>query len=342
MSDDHSLGAARPLLVQGDHAPWFRARALGGSSDFAFHTTAGRLIVLLFMGSAERQSAAAALEQVRRHRSLFDDENASFFGVSTDLQDEQRGRIVPAVPGIRFFMDEDGSVSRLYGALAGSEYRPHWLLLEPTLQVAAALPISRGEELFALLQQRLAMVQPADAWAPVLQVPGVLGGDLCRELINGYETHGGQISGFMREQDGRTVLVEDDGHKQRRDWKITDPRLRSVINARVLRVLAPAIERSFQFSATRIERHIVACYEAGAGHFKPHRDNTTKGTAHRRFAVTINLNDDYEGGDLRFPEFGQRTYRAPPWRRDRLLLLLIARGDAGDPGQPLRDPALFV
>jgi len=28
--------------------------------------------------------------------------------------------------------------------------------------------------------------------------------------------------------------------------------------------------------------------------------------------VTINLNaGDYEGGDLRFPEFGQRTYRAP-------------------------------
>ena len=47
------------------------------------------------------------------------------------------------------------------------------------------------------------------------------------------------------------------------------------------------------------------------GHFRPHRDNTTKGTAHRRFAVTINLNaDEYEGGDLCFPEFGPRTYRA--------------------------------
>jgi predicted 2-oxoglutarate/Fe(II)-dependent dioxygenase YbiX len=57
---------------------------------------------------------------------------------------------------------------------------------------------------------------------------------------------------------------------------------------------------------------MVACYEASAGHFKPHRDNTTKGTAHRRFAVTINLNaGEYEGGDLRFPEFGNRTYRAP-------------------------------
>jgi predicted 2-oxoglutarate/Fe(II)-dependent dioxygenase YbiX len=57
----------------------------------------------------------------------------------------------------------------------------------------------------------------------------------------------------------------------------------------------------------------VACYEAQTGgHFRPHRDNTTKGTAHRRFAVTINLNaEEYEGGDLMFPEFGRRTYRAP-------------------------------
>lgn len=27
--------------------------------------------------------------------------------------------------------------------------------------------------------------------------------------------------------------------------------------------------------------------------------------------MTINLNEDFEGGDLRFPEFGPRTYRAP-------------------------------
>jgi predicted 2-oxoglutarate/Fe(II)-dependent dioxygenase YbiX len=69
---------------------------------------------------------------------------------------------------------------------------------------------------------------------------------------------------------------------------------------------------AFQFEATRVERYIVACYEAEhRGHFNPHRDNTTKGTAHRKFAVTINLNsEEYEGGNLRFPEFGDRTYRA--------------------------------
>ena len=30
------------------------------------------------------------------------------------------------------------------------------------------------------------------------------------------------------------------------------------------------------------------------------------------FACTMNLNaEDYEGGDLRFPEYGRQTYRAP-------------------------------
>ncbi len=32
---------------------------------------------------------------------------------------------------------------------------------------------------------------------------------------------------------------------------------------------------------------------------------------HRRFAASINLNSDYEGCDLIFPEFGRRIYRAP-------------------------------
>ena len=41
-----------------------------------------------------------------------------------------------------------------------------------------------------------------------------------------------------------------------------------------------------------------------------HRDNTTKGTSHRRFAVTINLNAaEYEGGELWFPEYGKRLYK---------------------------------
>ena len=72
------------------------------------------------------------------------------------------------------------------------------------------------------------------------------------------------------------------------------------------------MRKAFQFSPTRIERYIVARYDgAEGGHFRAHRDNTTPGTAHRRFAVTINLNDDFDGGMLWFPEFGLRRYRPP-------------------------------
>ena len=33
---------------------------------------------------------------------------------------------------------------------------------------------------------------------------------------------------------------------------------------------------------------------------------------HRRFAVSINLNHDFEGGQVSSPEYGSRSYKAPP------------------------------
>jgi len=75
----------------------------------------------------------------------------------------------------------------------------------------------------------------------------------------------------------------------------------------------PEIAKVPQFKVTRMERYVVSCYatEEG-GHFSAHRDNTTKGTAHRRFAVSVNLNDDFEGGEVSFPEYGPRSFQAPP------------------------------
>src|SRR4029079_3451012 len=59
--------------------------------------------------------------------------------------------------------------------------------------------------------------------------------------------------------------------------------------------------------------YIVSCYAAeDQAHFGAHRDNTTKGTAHRRFAVSINLNADFDGGEVSFPEYGPKSYKPPP------------------------------
>jgi predicted 2-oxoglutarate/Fe(II)-dependent dioxygenase YbiX len=125
--------------------------------------------------------------------------------------------------------------------------------------------------------------------------------------------HGGKESGFMRDVDGRTFKLMDRDHKVRRDWEIEDEKLKSGLQHRFLRRVVPELKKAFQFEATRMERCLVACYAAEeGGHFRAHRDNTTKGTAHRCFGVSVNLNaEDYEGGDLRLPEFGTQTYRPP-------------------------------
>ncbi len=100
--------------------------------------------------------------------------------------------------------------------------------------------------------------------------------------------------------------------KRRNDLSILVPEVRETIRDQIVRRLVPAIERFFQFSPTRMDRYIVACYDSAVGgHFHRHRDNVNIGAQHRRFAVTVNLNTDYDGCDLVFPEFGRRSYRAP-------------------------------
>jgi peroxiredoxin len=305
------VSEARPFLRRGEPAPFFRGRAVGGTEGYAFHTVAGRHVLMLFLGAATSPGAAEALALVAEQRRLFDDVGACFFGVTCDPQDAARGRVRPSRPGIRFFLDEDRAISRLYGAAGDAgDYCPFWLLLDPALRALALLPLERGADAVAALATALERPR-GDDWAPVLAVANVFEPALCRRLIDLYETQGGQPSGFMREVDGKTMLVTDPEHKLRRDCPVDDPALRRLLLDRVKSTLVPMVQRAFQFAATRMERYLIGCYDSGTGgHFRPHRDNTTSGTAHRRFAVSINLNaGDYDGGDLRFPEFGSRTYR---------------------------------
>ena len=116
----------------------------------------------------------------------------------------------------------------------------------------------------------------------------------------------------MSEVGGKTVEVKNHAFKRRRDYIVDDPELIRQIDARVQRRIVPEILKVYCFKATRTERHVVGCYSAeDGGHFRAHRDNTTQGTAHRRFAVSINLNSDFDGGELSFPEYGPRSFKPP-------------------------------
>lgn len=316
---------SNPLSL-GIPAPWFEARS-PVNPRFQFSSVAGRFVLLSFFGSAADPRAAAVWAEVNRRGAEFDDERLAFFGVSIDPEDERQSRVAERLPGIHMFWDFDRRVSRLFGVApsngesgAASDYYPCTYVLDERLRVVAVLPIDDDAErhVAAALQQvaalpALAPPRPALSQAPVLVVPRVFEPALCRTLVEYYESRGGQESGFMRDIQGKTVLVHDYDNKRRSDCEIVDENLRKSCMVRIHDRLVPEIYKAFQFVATRIERYIVACYESRTGgHFRAHRDNTTRGTAHRRFAVSLNLNaGDFEGGDLQFLEFGRASYRAP-------------------------------
>ena len=303
------------LLEPGDPAPVFTAPT-AQREDFRFDTVAGRYIVLSFFGSAGDPEAARLLSAIAAEVGPFNDGHAAFFGVTQDNDDVGQNRLPGRVPGLRHFHDFDRKVSAAYGA----EQTRVSYVLSPGLRVLGRFPLQDGAEharALVDLVSRLPALTPLGTGtpgAPVLTVPHLLEPAFCRALIDYYKTVGGEESGFMQSlPDGRTVGAVDHAHKRRRDATIEDEALRQGLKVRIERRLLPEIRKAFQFNATRIERYIVACYDAGeGGYFRAHRDNTTKGTAHRRFAVTINLNaDEFEGGELRFPEYDRHSYRAP-------------------------------
>ena len=309
------------LLHPGDPAPWFTA-ASPSNQQYRFNTVAGRYVLMGFFGSAGHQNTQNALAKLREHRTLFDEQHLVFYGVSIDRQDQAENRIAEDLPGLRVLWDFDQALSRLYGAIDDSSaqngnvpYKPFWLLLDPMLRCIALLPLNETEKVMRLVVGLPPKDQHAgtELTAPALILPRIFEPQLCKLLIDMYEKDGGVESGFMRDVDGKTVSIIDHSHKRRSDYEIVDDKIKQALRTRILRRVVPEIKKAFQFHATRMERYIVACYDAQTqGHFRAHRDNTTKGTAHRRFAVTINLNaEDFQGGTLSFPEFGTRQYKAP-------------------------------
>jgi predicted 2-oxoglutarate/Fe(II)-dependent dioxygenase YbiX len=306
------------LVGPGEPLPWFKA-ATAANPSYMIDTVGGRHIVLSFPGPLRAPPGRALLDFVAGPGGpAFDDSNIAFFGVLTDPADLDEGRAVDRVPGIRWFRDFEGGLSRHFG-VDGTAAAFHTLVVDPTMRVLARFHFDDPEAHNAALGAMLQGLAPvaSDEWslgnAPVLLIPRILEPEMCRRLVDLYETQGGSESGFMTSRDGRSVGTFDASRKRRSDCMIEDQDLCRGLAQRITRRLVPMIERTMNFRPTRIERYVVACYDGEQrGFFTAHRDNTTPATRHRRFAVTINLNaEQYEGGDLRFPEFGRQTYRAP-------------------------------
>jgi len=296
-------------IQPGDPAPWWRQ----GRHKFVFDRAGGRYIVLSFYGNAGDAIGQAALRALQDNHRFVDDAKASFFGICMDPRDNSERNVEQSFPAVQFVWDFDAEMHRAYGVA-----HRIWIVLDPMLRVVEALPFSADGAEFPQLLELLERLPPpsqypdVEAPIPVLLLPNVFEPEFCRYLIDCYVANGGRESGFMQEAGGKAVESYDPEWKRRRDFIISDAALIELIKARMGRRVGVMLQKAYRFTFSRMERHLVACYSAeDGGHFGPHRDDTVRASEHRQFAVSINLNDDFDGGAVSFPEFSPRQFKAP-------------------------------
>ena len=311
----------QPLSV-GEPAPWFSAAA--GSNHLGtvtFDELAGRYIVLFFFGTAARPDVAEVLAAFGRRNDLFDYKRALLLGISNDPDGFNQGRVHQHHIGQLFLWDSNGTAAKQYGVaepattVVPAAIRPVAFILSPMLQIIEIMPLTEPAafigRVVSLLSELLEKPHGGQN-APVLVVPQVFDRAFCRQLIDLFDSAGGREIGLI-ENEGKIIERSDPKFRKRLDYYISDEHALQRTRELLERRLLPMVYRAFQFPTTRIERYLVGCYDAETGgYFRPHRDNTAPIVAHRRFAVTINLNEGYEGGHLCFPEFDHQTYRTPP------------------------------
>ncbi len=202
-------------------------------------------------------------------------------------------------------IDRNGELGHAFGAMG-----PLAIVVDAGDRVAAVMPSPALEEVAAFVEHLHAATESVvvRAAAPVLLLSQVLEADLCRRLILYWQARD-KLASIVGSDAGNVVDVNT---KRRLDVNLDDPALFTRVRDALVRRVAPAIEQASHVRTSVIETPRIGCYDAlTGGWFRRHRDNTSRQTAHRQFAISVNLNpdDEYDGGELRFPEFGRQLYR---------------------------------
>jgi peroxiredoxin len=302
-----------PLAV-GDVAPDCALKSLGGDViDLRGDAVAGHPIVLVFCPRFTPE-VTRMLDALLARRDELDHLDAKVFALTLEP-----GRVAmeQALP-VPVLLDRNGETFRAFNA--GTRELPTAIVLRPNHHVFAVFkddPERQPRVVLAAVERlaaerRTVMMRPHP---PVLIVPDVLSVTDCDRLIEVYRTRG-QV--FVEPKHGDDDMktdykmrIPEYGRRDRIDHWLVDQDTVTFVDNRLQGRLFPEIRRAFQYQITRRERMRIGCYEGErGGELHGHRDNAEAIAAYRRFAVSINLNtDDFEGGDLRFPEYGDQRYR---------------------------------
>ncbi|UIP06825.1 redoxin domain-containing protein [Erythrobacter sp. SDW2] len=283
----------------------------------------GRFLILAFLSDPDGDETMALLRALADLGDRLDAANATVIAVSA-AGDARRNREMKRAAGFPWPIacDAPGAIFASYGLHKGSDRANRLVLLTPYRQVRSWFDLE-GDPSATLrtIMETLDNSQAAEEmrWspphAPVLIVPKVLSAEECGRLVESVESdtpflvrrpQPGEVSGNYR------IPVYEHHRQDRVDLIVRDPNTLKFLDERIFGRVVPMIRKAFAFDVTRREDlHIARYVGSREGVQMGHRDNTTPAGAHRRFAFSMSLNDDYEGGGIAFREFSPRGYRVP-------------------------------
>lgn len=286
----------------------------------------GQPIVLLFYANDSNPKCQEVARQVQAAMAQFEALNVHVLSISLDAPDKRQQFRDSEQLTFPVLSDASGQTSRKYGVFYNEEsedpnqapyaiYSRTAFLLDRNLKIMGIYSLGEPQQAIASIFEDISQLpqeEPREIGqqAPVLLIPRVLSPEVCQHLIELWEGDNSE-SGSMRREGNKTIGVINYSHKIRRDHFIKDMNLLRYLDGVMRRRVFTEIKKAFSFEVTRREDYRIGGYDSSrGGYFRPHRDNTTGGTAHRRFAMSLNLNTgEYEGGYLRFPEYGGHLYR---------------------------------
>lgn len=312
-------------LSPGANAPSFEmtdelGRMLNLNEDYL----SGKHLVLIFLNSSNKQLNTDTLRCFAGAQQALHDNNITVIAITA--RNDHRGNFhLKHESGFVWPVTNDpgGSVFAAFGLhkLHGEPIR--LILLTPQRQVRAWFDSPKDIE--ATLKDIIAMTTSFAAFedarwsachAPVLHIPNVFSPEECGQLIamfNQQEQYlvrpprEGEVAGNFK------VPVYEHNRQDRVDLIVKDPKAQEFIDQRIFSRITPMIMKAFAFNVTRREAiHIARYTGTREGHHMGHRDKTATDRTYRRFALSIALNNDFEGGEITFEEYSPYGYKPFP------------------------------